>query len=545
MFKRRTLFFFILLLIVAGAVSITSYIGSKNKNDYTKKSLFEIRQTLTEINSEDPITHSKISSDYEKWLTINRLAKKVSVTGVDFENSMILSFREDLTIEDLKALSIEHQFKISEVYPNLNSAQIYMDFSNVETTRIEGLSEQFQALSSSTEIAQGLRLDPKILEASPNFAVVGDVEFSGYTNIQESGSEILDWGISDIQADKLWSHNNAINGVDLAIIDTGFARHEDLVYKSLDSSADNLQLQLHGTHVAGIACAKHNNVGTSGVLPNCHIVPVTTSQRYSSQEDVDLEAAEAVQDAQYRQAFSDIISEFERLIETPDGVKVVSISLGYNIMEVFKINPDYVSLDPEDKDGLRAEILRNWLTGTTGQSLSIFRRAQMVDKGRGIAIFTSAGNDSSRLPTPMTAEYASPFNTAAFVGRTLTGEKKIENVMIVEAHDDQGKTARFSNVGGDISCPGVKIVSTLPIDATGNSSNNHIGESSGTSMATPYCAAGYALLKSIYPKYKTKRLIGCLENTSSTSTSETPMMKLEQAVKNCKQRGIFSVLSRS
>ena len=72
----------------------------------------------------------------------------------------------------------------------------------------------------------------------------------------------------------------------------------------------------------------------------------------------------------------------------------------------------------------------------------------------GKVIFSAAGNDSSGLAVPMQARYASPFNWAALTAR----EHGIaRNGVVVEAHDASNKRAPFSNVGGNVSCPGVDV----------------------------------------------------------------------------------------
>ena len=144
-------------------------------------------------------------------------------------------------------------------------------------------------------------------------------------------------------------------------------------------------------------------------------------------------------------------------------------------------------------------------------------------------IFSEAGNDSLGLATPINAKYSSPINWAAITAR----DQGVKNVVIVEAHDKQGNRAPFSNVGGDISCPGVDIISTVAFDANHNQSTSSYGKMSGTSMASPYCAAGLVLFRLVRPKYTGEEAVACILKSSAKSSSSVPMLRLKDAVAAC------------
>ena len=57
-------------------------------------------------------------------------------------------------------------------------------------------------------------------------------------------------------------------------MDVGFAAHEDITFSTLGAGVN---IEDHGNHVAAIACAKHNNKGVKGVIPNCFVRPKTGS----------------------------------------------------------------------------------------------------------------------------------------------------------------------------------------------------------------------------------------------------------------------------
>jgi minor extracellular protease Epr len=93
-------------------------------------------------------------------------------------------------------------------------------------------------------------------------------------------SDIIDWGIIDIDIPKLWTKNKGEN-ITVMVCDSGIADHEDLKDNILYDKAisfvngenykDNLG---HGTSVAGVISAKDSGFGIVGVAPNSKIIPV-------------------------------------------------------------------------------------------------------------------------------------------------------------------------------------------------------------------------------------------------------------------------------
>jgi subtilisin family serine protease len=318
-------------------------------------------------------------------------------------------------------------------------------------------------------------------------------------SVRELSAEETDWGIADIQADQMWLRDGADSGVIFGVIDVGFAPHEDLIFTP---TSRLLNVHDHGNHVAGIACAGHNGRGVTGVLPNC-FVQAASGDFYPIENDVDRVAV-------FLTRFSQIIRSIQDFSNLDDAAIVYNLSLGYNWMPNFGIN-----VDEED-----AAIYRNFVQM---QGESFLRTLARLER-EGAVIFSAAGNDSSRLSTPMSAKYASPFNWAAMTA-SERGDSRAG--VIVEAHDRNGDRAVFSNIGGHISCPGVDVLAPVA------SGDNAYGVMSGTSMASPYCASGFQLLMLTSPSRTSREVLDCFLDAAETVSFGAPRLRLEAAHQLC------------
>ncbi|MBC8549100.1 MAG: S8 family serine peptidase, partial [Candidatus Brocadiales bacterium] len=102
-----------------------------------------------------------------------------------------------------------------------------------------------------------------------------------------------DWGLRAIGAEEAWKTTRGDHNLIIAVVDTGMlVNHEELkgkiiaptsVFSDDGSQVGNPEELLHATHVAIIAAGSGNNgLGTSGVAPNCRIMPVQVSQGHGA-----------------------------------------------------------------------------------------------------------------------------------------------------------------------------------------------------------------------------------------------------------------------
>lgn len=88
-------------------------------------------------------------------------------------------------------------------------------------------------------------------------------------------AERANWGVDSIRAPQAWKTGYSGKGVKIAVIDTGVGPHEDLdIVESvsfIDSEPSTTDYNGHGTHIAGIIAALHNNIGVRGIAPEAEI----------------------------------------------------------------------------------------------------------------------------------------------------------------------------------------------------------------------------------------------------------------------------------
>jgi Subtilase family/TIR domain len=429
------------------------------------------------------------------------------------KSSLLISFRRGVTGDMKHSYLSSHGLELIEDYPSINAVLVSTDLSRYFTPASNDRNE-------NDYIERGIDMirtdilhfeNESFIEAiAPDMILFSyyDLELPRFKLSGKAASipKQVNWGVRNIEADKIWDQLGAKDGVILGILDVGFSRHEDLVFIELPpkTPADD-----HGNHVAAIACGRHqNSIGMLGVLPNCLIRARTG--------DVFIKHPLGGSIERFGTLFSEVIGTLDKFIDSNDDIYTINISMGYNWSSNFKINID----SPESN---------KYRTMVEMQGAFLVSVLERADK-KGIVFFSAAGNDSSGLKKPIDARYASPFNWAALAAR----EKGLaKNGFIVEAHNQDGTRADFSNVGGDISCPGVDILSAVAFDSQEQPSTNAYGLMSGTSMASPHCAAAHSLLRLVRRNISGKEAVACMLHSTVKSTSGVPILKLTEALKAC------------
>lgn len=424
-------------------------------------------------------------------------------------DNIILQFEPGASSHDIWNYVVTNDLDVVRVFPEIGAIQIKTDLSSYfepDPANFTNL-EVFRALSYAVANYES---DSRIRSASLDVLLNGKEHAGCHVQMPSNDTaEVTDWGIHDIEANKVWHVAGAKKPVFVGIFDMGFSKHEDISFHDLSqNTASQGQSANHGNHVAAIACGKHNGLGVRGVLPNCSV----------QTRSVDLFMANANGNLGTALQFSQVIPTLIEFVTSEEDVKAFNISLGYNWQRNFRIDPEL----PEYAD------LRKVIQSQGLLMAAVLRMAKNSDK----IIFSAAGNDSSTWDI-RNAKFASPFNYAAVMARQ---EEIAWNGVVVEAHDERGRRANFSNSGGHISCPGVDIYSAWASDPDGRPSESNYCVESGTSMAAPYCAAGHLLFRLIRPGYSGVEAASCLQSSLASSSTGTPMLRLTQSAEMCPKR---------
>lgn len=300
------------------------------------------------------------------------------------------------------------------------------------------------------------------------------------------------WGLKAIRLPPVWTvldrHRKAnpdVKRPKIAVIDSGFATHPMVPF----ASVENVKTRLvhtpgcgthHGMHVAGIiGAAPGDQPGIDGIIPEARIDAIAVDDAIVGDSGI-VGVDEGWQ--VHALLFDDVLAKtldyvYDNLV-TPDNLRVINISLGYNFVASNLLGDD----DPEEVPGLALHVMH--------QANLIRLMASRVQDH--VLFVVAAGNDSDGRATPIAAKWASPFAWAG-TQDSAAGERP-SNIIVVEAVDRDGLRADFSNTGGHVAAPGVDIMSTLAADKL------PLAVCSGTSQAAPHVAALAGILFELAPE---------------------------------------------
>jgi subtilisin len=202
----------------------------------------------------------------------------------------------------------------------------------------------------------------------------------------------------------------------------------------------------HGTHVAGIAAG--NDVSFKGVAPGAGVIGVTVATRYLIDEYCGYSSPCILY------AFSDVVKGLEHIYDLHvyqgyTNIASVNLSLGAGLYDA-ECSPPF-----------------------TDPTLEAIYDAVANLRSVGIVVVAASGNESYKAATSEPA--------------------CLSNVISVGAVEDDDDVPYWSNNASfvDLLAPGVSIISSIP--------GSDYASYQGTSMATPYVAGAWAIMRQINP----------------------------------------------
>jgi len=334
-------------------------------------------------------------------------------------------------------------------------------FNREEFNQILMIKLPTESKENVLEVIRQLEKTEGILYASPNYYFYPAATHPNDVLYNASPGQWALKGVGGIFAPLAWDITTGARGINVGIIDSGIAVHDDLNanllpagWNFVDNDSNTNDTFGHGTKVAGIVGAVgNNNIGIAGVSWEVSLVPLKVYP---------------------------ITNQGNPLVGALQSLVVEAIYYAINA-DIDILNFSY---DPAiDYPGL---------TSTTFQALY-----SAIDSYNGLFV-QSAGNEGGSInitngTVASRAYYAGlRYQRRNFLGHVIPVERT--NVIIVGSTNSNGNPSSFSNFGDEIVhlfAPGGGIESTQPV-------NDYITDS-GTSFAAPHVAGVAALIKSVHP----------------------------------------------
>jgi hypothetical protein len=234
--------------------------------------------------------------------------------------------------------------------------------------------------------------------------------------------------------------------------------------------AEDIAMNGHGTHVAGIAAAPANGVGVVGVAPAAGVTLPDSQYGPGQSTGVSKLIPVQIADPLGRSTDGTIIRGIRWAVN--NGAKVINISSG---------GPGYSQAFQDTV---------NWAYK------------------RGAVIISSVGNEGDiDNPVNFPAGYDHVIGVGALCDATVDG---------VDCTTPYGR-AQFSNYNYsvDLLAPGVNIPSSIPISVHEREISPGYGFKDGTSMAAPYVAGVAALVYASHPGISPFQVTRILESTAA------------------------------
>lgn len=267
------------------------------------------------------------------------------------KNSFILILEPTLTADEFSEMVDEKGFTVTNTIPAIGGVEVEWDTTEYFSDPDPDASPDENTLRALVKAASNLTGDARIVTAAPN-TFIG--QFDTLPNLlkpelEKPSAEVTDWAIDDVKAAGFWDQLLFGDVTYIGVMDVGFHKHEDLWFQAL---APDARIHDHGNHVAGIACAMHDNVrGVKGVLPRCIVVPDTADYLrigsvVSGVETPALGGAAALNVTdrgavnRWAISFGQVLGRVSQFVDTHPQIRTFNLSMGYNWIPNFGINPD-------------------------------------------------------------------------------------------------------------------------------------------------------------------------------------------------------------
>ena len=356
----------------------------------------------------------------------------------------------------------------AEAFADKFDLEVLNTFSEIAVVTGKSIIHLRSDYKSADELIQELSAAPEVESASPNYITKlnNSPAYQISTMYEASNNDLIPndpgysnlWGMENIGMPEVWDHFTGNNTVVVAVIDSGIDyNHPDInanmardtngyygrhYYNNGSVNTDPINIDDHGTHVAGtIGAAGNNGIGVVGVNWQVKMLAVNT--------------------------FS----------ETPSGIASYSTDLFAGM--------NYVLSEKSRGLNIRAANMSfgGWLVPQADDSAYGYAVRALSDAG--IICVIAVGNEAQNINNP-SGSYTGqrPYPACFRFANTIA-------VGAINFGDVKRSASNYGNEWVDIAAPGGDIYSTIP--------NSGYDYNSGTSMAAPHVTGAAALLSAAFP----------------------------------------------
>ncbi len=339
-------------------------------------------------------------------------------------------------------------------YPGMTYEQVMKKCDELDMKDGVELSVPVMAYKTEKNITPA---DP--FDSTADEPVVWDETVPGGTN----------WWLEAIDARQAWDYSDNFSKINIGVLDAGYETdHPELTGKITFPDSKQARRNIpdsHGTHVAGIIAANHNDVGIAGVCDNSNLICIDWMPDLLQFWSTDIS----------------IFFGVSTLVKA--GAKVINMSLGTS--------------------GSKTSNSTGFIERVIGTAATSYMMASLLSKGYDFVVVQSAGNGDI-FGDPVDARHNGHFcsltESNIFTGSKNVSKQDILNRIIVVAsasHNGDGTytQSEFTNVGSavTIAAPGEDIYSS--------SLNGGYEVFSGTSMSAPIVTGVASLVWSVNPSF--------------------------------------------
>jgi subtilisin family serine protease len=288
----------------------------------------------------------------------------------------------DQTFVDPSRQPLAHEEDKFNYIVSLDEAYAF-DNNTIETFRgrsrqkFENAEKGFAGSFNAQEIEQ-LRNTPGVIGIENDFGVFAARVGNTRNGPRSNSIQRVDWGIPRLGANKSSTESGngsgTIDGVEVYVLDTG-CTHKDLNIVEEVSFAtgesSTRDRNGHGTHVAGIICARDNSEGSVGVAPSARLHAIKVLNRNGAGW------------------LSDVIAGVDYVVRSRDPSRptIINLSLG-----AYTGSTSYNALDRAVKTAVDAGITVCVAAGNDYNNASLYTPAHVVE-----ALTVAAYDETNRF----------------------------------------------------------------------------------------------------------------------------------------------------